>query len=486
MPYIIGCDIGTTNVKSVAFDSISGAILSSHNESYEMHHPKPDWSEQNPEEIYEAACKTLKTVTDFCKDKGELLGISFSAAMHGVLALDKNGKQLTQLIIWADNRSSDIALKLRTSIVGKKIYYNNGTPVHAMTPVCKLLWLRKNEPEIYKKTFRFVGIKEYIIYRLTGKFVVDYSIASATGMFNIRELKWDAYTLKKLGLKPEKLSEAVSPYHIESLPDGNAIGLPAGTKLIMGASDGCLANLGSGAIHTGSMAVTIGTSAAVRISFNKPYSDPMMQTFCYVLDQETYVIGGPSNNGAVIFEWLMNTFFANEEYDAVFEEASKVNPGANGLLFYPYLLGERAPLWSSTVRGGFSGLDIQHKRANFARAVMEGILLNLFSIGEILMEMQKTTTIYANGGFARSPIWVQMLSDIFGKEVKLNETVETGAVGAAMMALKALGIFKDYSEMKAFTKVGQEFDADAKVHAEYKKLSKRFNKGARLMLAHAV
>lgn len=486
MPYIIGCDIGTTNVKCVAFDSISGNILTSHSESYEMYHPKPDWSEQDPDEIYNAACKTIKTVVDACKERDTLLGISFSAAMHGVLALDKDGKQLTQLIIWADNRSSEIALKLRTSIVGKKIYYNNGTPIHAMTPVCKLLWLRHYEPEIYKRASRFVGIKEYIIYRLTGKFVVDYSVASATGMFNIRELQWDAYTLKKLGLKSEKLSAAVSPYHIEKISSENEAGLPEGTALVMGASDGCLANLGSGAVQTGSMAVTIGTSAAVRICFNKPYSDPLMQTFCYLLDEDTFIIGGPSNNGAVIFEWLMNTFFPKEEFDTVFEEAAKIEAGSNGLLFYPYLLGERAPLWSSTVRGGFTGLDIQHTSTHFARAVMEGILLNLFGIGKILMEMQKVDTIYANGGFARSPIWVQMLSDIFGKKVKLNETVETGAVGAAMMGLKALGVYKHYADMKAFTTVGQEYDPQAKIHKSYEALSERFQKGARLMLAHAV
>ena len=486
MPYIIGCDIGTTNVKCVAFDSISGDILTLHSESYEMYHPKPDWSEQDPDEIYNAACKTIKTVVEACKERDTLLGISFSAAMHGVLALDKDGKQLTQLIIWADNRSSDIALKLRTSTVGKKIYYNNGTPIHAMTPVCKLLWLRHYEPEIYKRASRFVGIKEYIIYRLTGKFVVDYSVASATGMFNIRELQWDVYTLKKLGLKAEKLSEAVSPYHIEKVPAKNEAGLPEGTALVMGASDGCLANLGSGAVQTGSMAVTIGTSAAVRICFNKPYSDPLMQTFCYVLDEHTFIIGGPSNNGAVIFEWLMNTFFPKEEFDTVFEEAAKIEAGSNGLLFYPYLLGERAPLWSSTVRGGFTGLDIQHTRAHFARAVMEGILMNLYGIGKILMEMQKVDTIYANGGFARSPIWVQMLSDIFGKKVVLNETVETGAAGAAMMGLKALGVYQNYSEMASFTLVGNKFEANTENNEVYQTLVDRFIKGSKLMLTHEV
>lgn len=484
MPYIIGCDIGTTNVKSVAFDTVSGTILGSHSESYEMQHPRPDWSEQDPEEIFQAAAKTLRTVIKHCK--GDPVGISFSAAMHGVLALDKDGKLLTKLIIWADNRSADVAIQLRASQVGKKIYNHNGTPIHAMAPVCKLLWMKKNEPELYRRASRFVGVKEYIVYRLTGEFLVDYSIASATGLFNIRELQWDVYTLKKLGLKAEKLSQAVSPYHMVKLPKNNGAKLSEGIPLIMGASDGCLANLGSGAIKAGSMAVTIGTSAAVRICSAKPFSDPLMQTFCYVLDEQTYIVGGPSNNGAVIFEWLVNTFFPKEDFEDVFSEAAGVKAGSEGLLFYPYLLGERAPLWSSSVRGGFSGLDIRHTRAHFARAVMEGILFNLYGIGKILMEMQEIDTIYANGGFARSPLWVQMLSDVFGKTVRLNETVETGAVGAAMMGLKALGIVKEFSELTAFTQVGKEFDADKKVHEQYDALAQKFSKGAQLMMAHAV
>ncbi|REA58823.1 carbohydrate kinase [Dyadobacter luteus] len=486
MPYIIGCDIGTTNVKSVAFDAESGEILTMHSETYDMNHPKPDWSEQDPEEIFNAACKTIKTVFDTCAKKGEVLGISFSAAMHGVLALDKNGKKLSNLIIWADNRSSEIALKLRSSPIGKKIYQHNGTPIHAMAPVCKLLWIKKNDPELFRKADKFIGVKEYIVYRLTGKFLVDYSIASATGMFNIREMKWDEFTLKKVGLKTSKLSDAVSPYHTEKLTADNEAGLPEGTALIMGASDGCLANLGSGAIRTGSMAVTIGTSAAVRICSEKAYSDPMMQTFCYILDEQTYILGGPSNNGAVIFEWLMNTFFVNEEYDTVFKSADKVAAGSDGLLFYPYMLGERAPLWNSEVRGGFSGLDIQHTKPHFARAVMEGILLNLNTIGKVLLEMQEIDTIYANGGFARSPIWVQMLSDIFGKKVVLNETVETGAAGAAMMGLKALGVYQNYSEMEAFTLVGQKFEASSQNNKVYQVLTEKFIKGSKLMLSHAV
>jgi gluconokinase len=483
MPYMIGCDIGTTNVKAVAFDSVSGNILASHSIGYDMVHPHPDWSEQDADEIFDATCQSLKAVfTAQANDK--LLGVSFSAAMHGLMALDHKGKRLTNLIIWADNRSSEIAASLKKSKVGKRIYKQNGTPIHAMTPLCKLMWMKQNQPDVFRGAGKFGGIKEYVILRLTGQFLVDYSIASATGLFDIRDLKWDENTLKRVGVKVGKLPQAVSPYHVVTLPEGNLAGLPAGAPLIMGASDGCLANLGSGAIGADAMAVTIGTSAAVRISLGKAYSDPEMRTFCYLLDEMTYIVGGPSNNGAVVFEWLMNTFFANEAYETVFKEAALIKPGSDGLLFYPYLLGERAPLWSSEVRGGFSGIDIQHTRSHFARAVMEGILFNLISIAGVLLQMQEIDTIYANGGFAKSTVWVQMLADIFGKKVVLNETVETGAAGAAMMGLKALGIYKEYAEMKAFTLVGQEFDADPAVHEKYKTASEKFVKGSKMMLAH--
>ncbi len=475
MGYVIGCDIGTTNVKTTAFDCDTGAIYATHSEGYTMQHPHPDWSEQDPDDIYNALCKCVHAVHVTAKQHGTIAGIAFSSAMHSVLAMDKNGKKLTKLMIWADNRSAEIADKLRRSPDGFKMYQHNGTPIHAMTPACKLLWLKKEAPLLFEATDKFIGIKEYIVYKLTGQYVVDYSIASATGLFNIHTKKWDQWTLDYIGISDQKLSTAVSPYHQEVLNDGNDFGVPKGTPLIMGASDGCLANLGSGSIDSTSMTVTIGTSAAARVSSPEPYLDDRMRTFCYILDEETYIIGGPSNNGAVVFEWLKNTFFENSDYETVFKAAEQVKAGSDGLLFYPYLLGERAPLWSSTVRGGFSGLDIQHTKQHFVRAVMEGILMNIFTFGRILLQNNQVETIFANGGFAKSSLWVQMLADIFGKPVSLNDTVETGTVGAAMMAIKSLGIIKEYKDMQIFTPVSVLFEVEESINKTYQTTFERFN-----------
>ncbi len=334
---------------------------------------------------------------------------------------------------------------------------------------------------MFKKAARFVGIKEYIFFRLTGEYLIDYSIASATGLFNIEKFDWDEYTLNYLGLTADRFSEPVSPYHLVNLPADNALGLPEGTPLVLGASDGCLANLGSGAIVPGTMAVTIGTSGAVRISSPKPFADEQMRTFCYILDKETYVIGGASNNGAVVFEWLKDHFFDEIDYDDLFDEAADIPLGSDGLLCLPYLLGERAPLWNSAVRGGFLGLDIYHTPTHFVRAVMEGTLLNLFSIGKVLLENQKIKAIFANGGFAKSKSWVQMLADVFGITVNLNDTVETGSVGAALMGLKALGHIENYGDARQFTQIGHIFKPNAANHKAYQELYKNFEEWAEIL-----
>jgi gluconokinase len=476
MAYLIGVDIGTTNVKAVAFN-LKGDILGEHSEDYPMYHPHVDWSEQEPEEIIIALEDCIRKVVRRLRSQGELLGLSFSAAMHSLIALNANGDPLTRSIIWADNRSADLANTLRSSEAGRRIYESNGTPIHAMAPVCKLLWLRKNEPEIFRNAARFVSIKEYVLFRLTGKYLVDFSIASATGLFNIRQFRWDEWTLNYLGLAPERFSEPVPPYHTEYLSEANTLDLPAGTPIILGASDGCLANLGSGAIVTGTMAVTVGTSGAVRICTPTPYTDPEMRTFCYILDENTYVVGGATNNGAVVLQWLKEGFFPDLDYPAMVEKAAQVAIGADGLLCLPYLLGERAPLWNSGVRGGFIGLDIHHTGAHFTRAVLEGILLNLFSIGKVLTENVPIHTIYANGGFAKNETWVQMLADIFGLTVHLNDTVETGSVGAAMVGFRALGLLDEKDELavlQAFTPVMNTFSPDLKNHEAYSKLYENF------------
>ncbi|MFT4032283.1 MAG: gluconokinase [Siphonobacter sp.] len=471
--YWIGIDIGTTNTKAVAFDD-TGKVQAQHSLSYEMQHPEPDFSEQHPDDIWHAVTGSLQSLAEKLPE-ATFRSISFSAAMHSIMAVDEQGNPISNLIIWADNRAKAESEKLLKSPTGKKIYKACGTPLHPMAPICKLMWLRKHQPELVARAYKFVGIKEYIWFKLTGEWVIDYSLASATGMFDLRALTWNQVALSTAKIKAEKLSKPVSPYHTFSWK-ANIILKQEICQLVIGASDGCLANLGTGAVIKGRLAVTIGTSGAVRISSKRPILDEKMRTFCYLLDEETYIIGGGTNSGGVVFQWLCEQFFPDQNEAQLSELAASVPAGSNGLICLPYLLGERAPLWNANAKGCFFGITLRHTAKDFSRAVLESICMHMYSVVKILEEREDIFEIYASGGFAKSPFWVQLLADICGKPVRLPETVEAGAWGAALMALKAEGIIQDHGEKMKGLAIKQSFTPCSEKHQFYEKLYEKFTK----------
>ena len=469
--YIIGCDIGTTRVKAVAFSRV-GRILGSTDASYAMFHPEPGFAEQDPQQILVETRKVLEQLVS--ELKGEPMAIVFSSAMHSLMALDEAGQPVSSLWIWADNRSGQLADRLRTSEEGKRQYLRTGIPIHAMTPACKFLWVNTHKPKEFYRANRYAGIKDFVIAQLTGHLVTDYSMAAAMGLMNLESFSWDALTLQSLDIREEQLPLIVSPYHTLEITEGQ--GILAGIPLVVGGSDGCLANLGSGAVGEGALALTIGTSGAVRRTARTRYLDPAMRTFCYPIDEETFIIGGPTNNGGVVFQWLKDNFFADLRYEEMLAGVDKITPGSDGLLFFPYLLGERAPLWDSSVKGSFHGIEIGHSRYHFARAVMEGILMNLREIASVLSEKDPVRTIYASGGFTQSREYVRMLADIFGAKVALNTTAEAGCAGAALIGLKALGEINDFNDLREFVEVAETVDFEQDRHLQYNEVFARFQK----------
>lgn len=473
MRYIVGCDIGTTSVKAVAF-TLDGDILASESASYPMFHPEPGYAEQDPDAIFRDTCQVLKRLVSGIGLRPA--GIAFSSAMHSLMALDEAGRPASPLMIWADNRSGRLADQLRSSEAGRQQYRRTGVPIHAMTPACKLLWVLQENPSGYSGASKYAGIKDYVIFRLTGEWVTDFSMAAAMGLLNLETLAWDEQTLLSLGINAGLLPRVVSPYYSAAIKDNSPGELLTGVPVIAGGSDGCLANLGSGATGRDTLALTVGTSGAVRKTLAFRYLDRHMRTFCYPLDHDMFIVGGPTNNGGVVFQWLKDTFFADLSFDAMLEGVSRVSPGADGLFFFPYLLGERAPVWDSEVRGVFHGIDIEHTRFHFARAVMEGILMNLLVIGKVLTEESKASVIYASGGFARSRIFVQMLADIFGMDVALNATSDAGCIGAALVGLRALGEISDFAEATNFVKVKETVPFDPERHQLYCEVFPEFEK----------
>ena len=438
MAYFLGIDMGTTSIKAVAF-SKNASVLYRYAVDNETIYPCPGFAEQNPNAILQAVVHCITEMVSHLQQSP--LCISFSAALHGVIAIDATGNPLTNCILWNDTRAAGEASALHQNGMANELYQQTGVPVHAMSPLCKILWLQKNKPDIFKKTVKFIGLKEYLFQAFTGKYVIDTSLATAMGLCNIYTLQWDKAILALANISTQQLSEIVPASTIffnrnEVLPQwANTI------PLIIGAGDGPLANLGMGIIEDDKIVVTIGTSAAARRTVSSPRLDANMQTFCYHLEQTTYVMGGASNNGASVLQWLRNGILqTNQRYTVLVAETAHIPAGSEGLLVLPYISGERAPLWNAHARAAFLGLTQQHTRAHCIKAVMEGVLMNVYSIILALLKTNpQVVGIYAGGGFAESAEWVQMLADITGLQVHVPATVETSALGAVVLGANAIG-----------------------------------------------
>lgn len=445
MEYIIGVDTGTSGTKAIAF-SPAGEMLGESGLAYSALQTEiPGRHELDPQVIFVAALTCINEVIRQCPEY-TLKGIGLSSAMHGLMCVDENGTPLTGIITWADLRSATQASALLDSGHGQWLARTTGTPVHPMTPLCKLIWLRENEPAIFNKTHRFIGFKEYFLYRLSGKYLIDHSLASATGLFNIRERCWEKKALQLAGITEDKLPDAVpsdTKVYITSRdqflehPDQGSI------PFIIGGSDGCLANLGSMATGDDELSLTIGTSGAVR----KVISDPSLQgegTFCYILDEQRYVTGGPINNGGILLKWFGGKFCERPihsvaDFSWFVEEAIKVKPGAEGLLFLPYVYGERAPVWDAGARGAFIGVHNLHGQTHFMRALLEGICFSLREVKNAVEQgFSNTSRIILSGGLSQSPQWISILADILGQPLIIRNTGDASSRGAAMVAIKAV------------------------------------------------
>lgn len=428
----VGIDIGTTATKAVCFNK-SGKVIYEYSKEYPMYHPESNQSIQKPKEVLEAVLLCIQEITN--KYQPEF--ISFSSAMQSVLIIDENGNPLTDAIIWADNRAHELAESLKNSEQGKLFYQKTGIPIHTFSPMTKIAWLKENEKEVFAKAFKFISLKEYVWYQLTGEYVIDSSMASGTGILNIHNLTWDIEIFKFLEIHSNQLSKIVSPTHVCKGSNENWL-------YVIGGGDGALANLGTGAMELGKMALTIGTSGAVRLPIDKPYIDSQMRTQCYHLKDGQYLTLGAVSNGAIVLQWLKESILKTEEsFESLFKKAERIKAGSEGLLFVPYLLGERAPIWDASARGTLLGISIIHNQEHFVRATMEGILYGLLSITEILLpnkEKRVDTTIMASGGFAKSEFWLQMAADIFQMKVVVAETVESSAWGAVLIGFDACGI----------------------------------------------
>ncbi len=474
---VIGLDLGTTSVKAVLFN-LSGDVVNEEEQMITSHYPRTDWVEQDPVEIERAAVEALQKVLSNAKVKsGELLSIGISCAMHSIICIDENMNPLSPMLIWADGRASKQAESLQAT-VGNTIYSQTGTPIHPMSPLTKLLWMKETNYEPYEQATYFMSMKEFLIEKWFGKRIIDFAMASATGMLNLKTLDWDEKALELTKVTKDQLSKIVPPTETitEMASDiQKEIGFQEPIPFVIGSADGQLANLGSGAISPGEVAISAGTSGAIRQFVKGTPVDTNQETFTYAFSEELSIIGGPTNNGGIALQWVKDLLEFEGTHDELLAFAEKVEPGAQGILFHPYVNGERAPLWNQRAKGNFFGLSIMHKKEHLVRAVLEGITFNIYQIGKTLESLAgKPKKISVNGGLTRSSLWVQMLADVFGQPVYVSDTHHNAAWGAAWTALVGIRKVDSFERIKQNLPQEQVFEPNMETHVLYKKIYAKY------------
>lgn len=459
----MGVDIGTSSVRAILFDR-DGYTVSSHHIAYDMEQSYGK-AELDIDVVFDSF---IACIRHCIKNAGDpfVEGIGLSAQMHSLIVMGDDGTHYTPLITWADSRALKQADKIASQYNANELYKMTGCRVqHPMYPLSKILWLKENDNAIKGGHLRYLTVKEYIIHKLFGEYVVDYTLAASQGYFDIHTHKWSEKICEGiLGIQPKQLSAPVEcTYKLDRLNKkyAEAMGIDYRTPFIIGSGDGIMANIGSGVFDSSAYSSTIGTSGAVRTTVKKPFIDENGGTWCYSFTNDSWVVGGAINNGGIVLKWLSRRIGAQiledtglhkgDEYRGMDILAQNVSPGSDGLLFLPYLTGERSPDWDSTVRGMMHGLDFSHTNGHIARAAMEGVMFRLYSVYEIMHQVNgQTDCIRASGGYAKSKLWLQIQADLFGKEIVIPYSNEGSALGAAYTAMVSLGAVDGFGkELKA-------------------------------------
>ncbi|GAA1962687.1 gluconokinase [Kitasatospora viridis] len=441
---VIGLDVGTTAVKAVAF-GVGTAWRHTGEVEYPLLQPAPGHQVQDQAVIGSAVTAALAECA--ARTRGSrVLAVSVSAAMHGLIGLGRDMQPLTPLVTWADSRASAQARQLHESGCAADLHRTSGAPVHPMTPLTKLMWFRQEAPELFSRVRWWIGLKDHVLHLLTGALVTELSSASGTGLLDMSARDWSAPALDLAGITAEHLPRILPSTAVLELSAAAAAstGLPAGTPVVAGAADGPLANLGTGAIAPGTVALSLGTSGAVRTVVREPFADPHGRLFCYALTETAWVVGGAISNGGVVMRWAGDVFGRDLHDDRpndalLLDLASRAPAGSDGLIMLPYLLAERAPLWDPQLRGAFLGVRHLHTREHFVRAAMEGVALQLSAIVADLDRLGPVTSVQLTGGAFRSALWRTVIAATLDRPAYATGDAEGSALGAAVLGLHALG-----------------------------------------------
>jgi xylulokinase len=453
---LLGLDVGTSGAKALLVDE-SGAVAASATSEYPMATPRPLWAEQHPEDWWRASVASIRAALEQARATGAAVaGVGLTGQMHGLVLLDKAGGVLRPCIMWNDQRTAQQCAAITKKVGAQRVLALTGNPVLPGFTAPKLAWVRQNEPEVYGQAAKALLPKDYLRWRLTGEFLGEVSDASGTALFDVGARRWSEEMLKALDVPrawlPEVTESPVPSAKISAVA-AEATGLVAGTPVVGGGGDQAAQAVGTGIVAEGAVSVTLGTSGVVFAASDRYRVEPAgrLHAFCHAVPGKWHLMGVMLSAGGSL-RWYRDALCAAEQaeaarqlrdpYELLTEQAAGAPAGCEGLVFLPYLTGERTPHPDPDARGVFFGLTLRHAKRHLTRAVLEGVAYGLADSLGLMRELGLAIAeIRVSGGGARSPLWRQILADAFNSEVATVNSTEGAAYGAALLAGVGTGVF---------------------------------------------
>jgi xylulokinase len=488
--FILAHDTGTGGDKAV-LTTLEGQILQSAYQPYEVYYPQPDWAEQHPEELWQAVTKTTRQVIQQASiNPGEILGVGISAQMFNLLPVDERCRPVSPMLSWLDVRSVNQADRLLNQGTQSFLFNHTGNIPTAKDIIPKILWLKEERPDLWERTAWLLDCKEYILFRLTGKIAIDWHGASVFFLFDPYKKTWSEEVCARLQIPLEKLPEAYPCIQVigEVTPQAAAeTGLAAGTPVVICAGDVAVAQSGSGANTAAKAHLCVGTATWIGLSTRILHNDPEKPFWALNhIDPDKWIIAGEMETGGGALMWFRDAFCQEEDrlansagistYALLGQMADSVEPGADKLLFLPWLSGERAPVLDHYARGGFVGLSLGHTKSHLARSVMEGVAFHLRWICESLERLGlKFDAVNAIGGGCTSSVWTQIISDIIERPLHVVEhPQEAGAIGAALSVAVGLGVYPNMEAVDELIRIDHTVDPRRQNQERYRELYQEY------------
>ncbi len=455
---LIGLDVGTTGARAIAID-LDGDVIATASAAYPLSTPRPGWTEQDPDDWWRATQAVLNQVV--AGSTTPPMAIGLTGQMHGSVFLDEADRVIRPALLWNDQRTADQSRSITERVGAERLIEVTGNPAITGFQAPKILWLRDHEPDAYARVRRVLLPKDYVRLRLTGERATDVSDASGTLLLDLRKRAWSDEILARLEIPREWLPGVhESPEQTGTVTPraATATGLPAGLPVAAGAGDNAASAVGNGVVREGVVSSSIGTSGVVFAHTDEPRTDPhgRLHSFCHAVPGAYHLMGVTLAAGGAL-RWWRDTMGGELDYDALASLAEQAPQGAEGLVFLPYLSGERTPHLDPAARGAFVGLTLRHSRAHMTRAVVEGVTYSLGDCLDLVTELGLSVgEVRATGGGARSPFWRQMQADVFGLPVRRAPAAEGPAFGAALLAGVTAGAYENVLETGARVRLDPE------------------------------